>query len=106
MQLFAKLYIITFLTLASCAHVTPVVVDCAKAVSPGILPAVETALVVKDYVAQLEALAIKYSLCVVNKAVAQLRGEAIQDKSFAAEDGLAQLKIDHAEIWLSTHQLP
>ena len=87
----------------SCAHVNPVVVDCAKEVSPDILPAVESALVADDWATQLAALVPKFGLCVVNKAIAQIMGEAMQDKSFASGDSLAVLKVDHGNAWLAAH---
>jgi len=94
----------------ACSHVTPVVVppvvDCAKAVSPEILPAVESALVADDWVAELEALASKFGLCVLNKAVAQIGAEARQDAGFADSDVNAKRKVDHASAWLAAHPSP
>jgi hypothetical protein len=95
---------------AGCPSVTPaikpIVVDCAAAVSADILPAIESALVAGDYVAELTALATKFGLCTVNKAITQLMGEAISDQSFASGDINARLKINHGNVWLAAHPVP
>jgi hypothetical protein len=94
----------------SCATVGPVVkttaLDCAKAVSPDILPAVETALVAQDYLLELGGLAAKFGLCVVNKAVTFIMSEAVNDQHFASGDVNAHLKVMHGQDWLLSHPTP
>jgi len=87
----------------ACAHVTPVVVDCGKEVSPAILPAVESALVSQDYVGELALLVGKFGECVIRKAVEQITGEAKLDASFAATDSNARIKFEHGSAWLAAH---
>jgi hypothetical protein len=88
---------------ASCAHVTPVVVDCGKAVAPSILPAVETALVAADYVDELAKLVGQYGECVIRKAVEQITGEARADLGYAEADVNARRKYEHGAAWLAAH---
>lgn len=100
---FALVLLSAYLAFLGCAHVTPVVVDCAKEVSPAILPAVESALVSQDYVGELTLLVGKYGECVIRKAVQQITGEARMDASFAATDSNARLKFEHGQNWLAAH---
>lgn len=95
--------IAAFCFVASCAHVTPVVVDCGKEVSASILPAVETALVAADYVDELAKLVGQFGECVIRRGVAQITGEAKQDLQFAQTDTNARLKYVHGEAWLKDH---
>jgi len=87
----------------ACAHVTPVIVDCGKEVSAGILPAVETALVAADYVDELAKLVGQYGECVIRKAVEQITREARNDLGYAATDVNARLKYEHGQTWLAAH---
>ena len=99
------LFVVVFSFVASCAHVTPVVVDCGREVQADILPAVESALVAQDYVDELTKLVGKFGECVVRKAVEQITGEAIKDASFA-NDANAQRKAEHGRAWLAAHPAP
>ena len=91
---------------ASCAHVTPIVVDCGKEVSASILPAVESALVAADYVDELAKLVAQFGECVIRKGVAQITNEAKADMKFASSDSNARLKYEHGSAWLAAHPGP
>ena len=103
-------FLAAYLAAQGCAHIAPVVeppvVDCAKAVSPDILPAVESALVADDWVTELTALATKYGLCVLNRAVELIGAEAHRDAGFASTDVNAKRKAEHAAAWLAAHPTP
>lgn len=92
---------ILFLALTlGCSHVVPVVKDCGAQTVAGLIDDVNTALSTGDYVAQLEILVAKFSLCAVNKAVQEVLGAATGNARF---DSLEAAKVDRAKAWLSSH---
>ncbi len=101
-----KLLLVLFLAVSSCAHITPVTVDCGKQVSAAVLPAVETALVAADYVDELAKMVAQFGECVIRLGVVQITGEAQQDSKFAAMDQNARTKFMHGSEWLAAHPSP
>jgi hypothetical protein len=91
------------LTFGNCAHVTPVVVDCAQEVSASVLPAVESALVGDNYVTELTKLVAQFGECVIRRAVVLITGEARHDMQAAPTDTNARRKYEHGQNWLAAH---
>jgi len=91
----------------SCATVGPTIIPiakhCGKTVGADVLPAIESALVAQDYLAELTALAVKFGECVVTDAVALIRGESVKDLGYASADVNAQIRVQHADAWLAAH---
>lgn len=91
----------------SCATTKAAVVDCAAPAAPDVVKLVDQVLAEPNetaYLSDIQALAVRVGVCIVDKAVAEVVSRSqTQLAAKASADPAVSLKIKRGEAWLAAH---